>query len=60
MEKEDVKANRARAEVEEGGEDMMTPMCQECLQCTSCAAGKPRDQVPSVSCRTRLFPGLTL
>ena len=41
-------------------EDMMTPVCQECLQCTSCVAGKPRDQVPRVSCCTRLFPGLTL
>lgn len=39
---------------------MMTPVCQECPQCTSCAAGKPRDQVPPVSCCTWLVPVISV
>lgn len=57
MEKEDVKASWAWAEVKA---ERMTLMCQECLQRTSCAAGKLRDRVPGVSCCIQLFPGLTL
>lgn len=54
------KQTRNELRYKEGGRGcIMTPMCQECLQCTGCAAGKPGDQVPHVSCRTRLFSGLT-
>lgn len=31
--------------------------CQECLQCTSCAAGKPWDQVPPCQLPHSAVPG---